>query len=82
MDFFGAQARARQQSRLLTWGFALCALAVVLALDAAALTALRIGKATGKHPEPFGGSLTDWALAHPGMLLLRTAALRTKALPS
>ncbi len=72
MDFFGAQARARQQSRLLSWAFAACVLAVVLALNIIALTALRVDYAVGKHAEPYGASLTSWALAHPGTVLLVT----------
>jgi Zn-dependent protease with chaperone function len=72
MDFFGAQARARQQSRLLGWGFAACLLAVVLVLNAAVLTALRVGYASGDHPEPYGNSLTEWALLHPGPVFWTT----------
>jgi Zn-dependent protease with chaperone function len=70
VDFFGAQARARQQSRLLGWGFSLSVLAVVLALDAVVLMGLRIKNATGRNAEPFEGSLVEWALVHPGTLLL------------
>ncbi len=70
MDFFGAQSRARQQSRLLTWGFAGCVLAVVLVLDIVVLSALRIAYALGDHPQPFEGSLTQWAMLHPGSVLL------------
>lgn len=70
MDFFGAQARARQQSRLLGWGFAITLAVVVLILDVIVLTALRISAATGRDAEPFGPSLTDWALLHPGSVLL------------
>jgi Zn-dependent protease with chaperone function len=70
VDFFGAQARARQQSRLLGWGFALSVLAVVVALDAIVLMGLRIKNATGGDAEPFEGSLLEWALVHPGTLLL------------
>jgi len=69
VDFFGAQARARRQSRLLAWGFALAVLAVILALDAVVLMALRVRSAVGKHAEPFAGSLAEWAMAHPGTLL-------------
>ena len=65
MDFFGAQAKARQQSRLLSWSFAICVVVVVLALDLMALAALRVDYAVGRHPEPFGDSFTGWALAHP-----------------
>jgi len=70
MDFFGAQARARRQSRLLTWGFALCVLAVVVVLDIVVLSALRIWHAVGEHAEPFGPSLLQWAAVHPGTVLL------------
>ncbi len=72
MDFFGAQARARQQSRLLTWGFAGCVLLVVAVLNIVVLSALRITYATGDHPEPFEGSLLQWAALHPGSVLLTT----------
>jgi Zn-dependent protease with chaperone function len=34
------------------------------------LMALRVRNAVGKDAEPFAGSLTEWALAHPGTLLL------------
>ncbi len=74
MNFFAAQASARRQSRLLGWAFAACMVAVVLALNTIVLTALRISYATGKHHEPFGGSLTEWALAHPGTVLLVSLA--------
>lgn len=70
MDFFGAQARARQQSRLLTWGFAGCVLVVILVLDVVVLSALRISHATGAHREPFQASLLQWAMLHPGTVLL------------
>jgi Zn-dependent protease with chaperone function len=75
VDFFGAQARARQQSRLLAWGFALSVLAVILALDAVVLMALRIKSAVGKHAEPFEGSLVQWAMSHPGTVLLASALI-------
>jgi Zn-dependent protease with chaperone function/uncharacterized tellurite resistance protein B-like protein len=70
MDFFSAQARARQQSRLLSFGFAGCVLAVVLVLDIVALSALRVARAVSDNPEPFEDSLTQWALLHPGLVLL------------
>jgi Zn-dependent protease with chaperone function len=70
VDFFGAQARARQQSRLLGLGFAISMLAVMLALNAIVLMALRIAYATGDHPQPWEGSLAGWALVHPGTVLL------------
>lgn len=72
MDFFAAQARARRQSQLLGWGFATCILAVVLALNAIVLTALRVGAAAGRDPEPYGASLAEWATGHPGTVLLVT----------
>lgn len=75
MDFFGAQARARQQSRLLSWGFAITLAVVVLTLDVVVLTALRISAASGRHAEPFGASLTDWSLAHPGQVLLTSLVI-------
>lgn len=70
MDFFGAQARARQQSRLLGWAFALTLLLVILSLNFVVLTMLRIYAATGEDAEPFGASLTSWSLAHPGTVLV------------
>lgn len=70
MDFFGAQARARQQSRLLGWAFALTLLLVILSLNFVVLTMLRIYAATGKDAEPFGASLTSWSLAHPGTVFV------------
>jgi Zn-dependent protease with chaperone function len=72
MDFFAAQAQARRQSRLLSWGFAACVTAVILVLNIVVLTALRIGYATGENAEPYLGSLTEWALLHPGTVLLTT----------
>jgi Zn-dependent protease with chaperone function len=72
MDFFGAQAQARRQSRLLSWGFAACVTAVILVLNFVVLTALRIGYATGENAEPYRGSLTEWALLHPGAVFLTT----------
>jgi len=72
MDFFAAQARARQQSRLLSVGFAVCVLAVVIALNAVILTALRISYATGANPEPMERSLLQWALMHPGLVMLNS----------
>jgi Zn-dependent protease with chaperone function len=72
MDFFAAQARARQQSRLLSAGFAACLLAVVIALNAIILTALRIGYAMGDNAEPMERSLLQWALMHPGIVMLNS----------
>jgi Zn-dependent protease with chaperone function len=72
MDFFGAQARARQQSRLLTWAFAGCVLAVVLVLDIIVLSALRIPHSGGAQRE---ASLMQWAALHPGSVLLVSLAL-------
>jgi Zn-dependent protease with chaperone function len=70
VDFFGAQARARQQSRLLGLGFGISVLGVMLALNAIVLAALRIAYASGDHPEPWEGSLVEWALVHPGTVAL------------
>jgi Zn-dependent protease with chaperone function len=70
MDFFGAQARARQQSRLLGWAFALTLAVVILALNVVVLTLLRVSYATGRDGEPFGDSLTEWSFNHPGTVLL------------
>jgi Zn-dependent protease with chaperone function len=70
MDFFGAQARARQQSRLLGWGFALVVAMVIFLLNLIVLSVLRVAYAAKDHPEPFGGSLAEWATAHPGTVLL------------
>ena len=70
MDFFGAQARARQQSRLLGWAFALTLLVVILSLDLVVLTLLRVHSATGRQAEPFGASLTQWSMVHPGTVFI------------
>jgi Zn-dependent protease with chaperone function len=70
MDFFGAQARARQQSRLLGWAFALTLALVILSLNFVVLTLLRIYSATGRDAEPFEASLTDWCMVHPGTVLV------------
>jgi Zn-dependent protease with chaperone function len=70
MDFFGAQARARQQSRLLGWAFALTLLMVILSLDLVVLALLRVYYASGRQGEPFGASLTAWSFDHPGTVLL------------
>jgi len=75
VDFFGAQARARRDSLLLGWAFAACMAAVVLVLTAVLLWGLRISSATGRHPQPFEASLTDWALRHPGPALLTLLGL-------
>src|SRR5262245_28974352 len=72
MDFFGAQARARQQSRLLGFGFAACIAGVVLVLNVVVLTILRIVYATGDRPEPMQRTLTEWAALHPGTVVLTT----------
>ena len=72
MDFFAAQARARQQSRLLSVGFALCLLVVVMVLDAVILGALRLGYATGANARPLQGSLLQWSLMHPGLVMLNS----------
>ncbi len=75
MDFFGAQARARRDSLLLGWAFAACMAAVVLVLAVMLLWMLRISLATGRNAQPFGDSLTDWALRHPGTTLLTLLCL-------
>ena len=74
MDFFGAQARARHQSRVLTLAFAACMIGVVLVLNVVVLTALRIARATGRDAEPFQDSLSHWAALHPGAVLVTTLA--------
>jgi Zn-dependent protease with chaperone function len=75
MDFFGAQARARQQSRLLTWGFAGCVLAVVLVLEAMTLSVLRLWHAAGRNGDPLEDSLLQWVLMHPGIAALTSLAI-------
>jgi Zn-dependent protease with chaperone function/uncharacterized tellurite resistance protein B-like protein len=75
MDFFGAQAQARRDSRLLSWAFAACVIAVVLVLGIMMLTVLRVVLAMGRNREPFEASLADWALRHPGLTLLTGLAL-------
>jgi Zn-dependent protease with chaperone function len=72
MDFFAAQARARQQSRLLSVAFAVCLFVVVTALNAIILSALRISLATGANPQPMQHSLLQWALAHSGIVVLNS----------
>lgn len=72
MDFFAAQARARQQSRLLSVGFAVCLLVVVMVLNAVILGALRLGYATGANAQPLQGSLLQWSLVHPGIVMLNS----------
>ncbi|HMA11697.1 MAG TPA: M48 family metalloprotease, partial [Steroidobacteraceae bacterium] len=62
--------RARQQSRLLGWAFALTLLAVILTLNLVVLTLLRVYYASGRDGEPFGASLTEWSFAHPGTVLV------------
>jgi Zn-dependent protease with chaperone function len=75
MDFFGAQAQARRDSRLLGWAFAACVLAVVVALGVLLLSVLRVVMAVGRNRQPFEASLTDWAQQHPGVTLLTLLAL-------
>jgi Zn-dependent protease with chaperone function len=70
VDFFGAQARARQQSRLLGWAFALTLALVILALNLVVLTLLRVYFAAGRQGDPFGPSLWAWSLEHPGVVLI------------
>jgi Zn-dependent protease with chaperone function len=65
VDFFAAQAQARQQSRLLSWGFAACMVAVTLALNLVVMFALRISYASGENGERWQGSYLDWAFMHP-----------------
>ena len=70
MDFFGAQARARQQSRLLGWAFALTLTLVILTLNVVVLTLLRVYFASGRHGDPFGESLLAWTIDHPGTFFI------------
>ncbi|MEO8306715.1 MAG: M48 family metallopeptidase [Pseudomonadota bacterium] len=72
MDFFAAQARARQQSRLLSVAFGICLFVVVMALNAIFLLGLRISYATGANPQPMQSSLLQWSLAHPGIVALNS----------
>jgi Zn-dependent protease with chaperone function len=72
VDFFAAQAQARQQSRLLGWGFAACMVAVTLALNLVVMFALRISYASGENGERWQGSYLDWALLHPRPTLFTT----------
>jgi Zn-dependent protease with chaperone function len=69
VDFFAAQARARQQSRLITLGFVLSVVAVILALDIVVLGTFRLMSAP-EDGQALQGSLLDWSLANPGALLL------------
>jgi Zn-dependent protease with chaperone function len=69
MDFFDAQARAHQQSRLLGWAFALTLLLVILSLNIVVLTVLRVCAAFGSKVDLPGDSLTEWSMAHPGTVL-------------
>jgi Zn-dependent protease with chaperone function/uncharacterized tellurite resistance protein B-like protein len=68
VDFFASQARARQQSRLITLGFVLSLVLVIVALDAVVLTAFRILSAP-ENGQAMRGSLLDWSLANPGAVL-------------
>src|SRR5690606_25986638 len=70
MDFFGAQAQARRDSRLLGWAFAACVTAVVLVLGVLALCILRVTYAMGRNADPFEASLAIWAARHPGTVVL------------
>jgi Zn-dependent protease with chaperone function len=70
MDFFGAQARARRDSRLLGWAYAGCVAAVVLVIGALALSVLRVAFTAGRHGDPFEDSLWTWAMHHPGTVVL------------
>src|SRR5687767_15813490 len=75
MDFFGAQAQARRDSRLLSWAFAACVLAVVLVLGIMILTVLRVVLTFGRPRAPFEAALAEWAFRHPGLTLLTALAL-------
>ncbi len=75
MDFFGAQAQARRDSRLLGWAFAACVAAVVLVLTVMILWVLRIGYAMGRHGDPFEASLGIWAMRHPASVVFTVLAL-------
>jgi Zn-dependent protease with chaperone function/uncharacterized tellurite resistance protein B-like protein len=70
MDFFGAQAQARRDSRLLGWAYAACLMVVVLVLGALMLSVVRIAYAMGRHGDPFEASLGAWAARHPGTVIL------------
>jgi len=70
LDFFGSQARARHQSRLLGWSFALIVAAVIFLLNVITLAVLRVGYATGENAEPMRASLGEWSALHPGTVLL------------
>jgi Zn-dependent protease with chaperone function len=75
MDFFGAQAQARRDSRLLGWAFALCVAAVALVLSALALAALRVSLAVGRGAKPFEDSLWAWMQQHPAASLFTVLAI-------
>jgi Zn-dependent protease with chaperone function len=75
MDFFGAQAQARRDSRLLGWAFAVCVTAVVFVLGTVILSALRVAWAMGRHGDPYETSLAAWVAQHPGTGLLTAVAL-------
>ena len=70
MDFFGAQAQARRDSRLLGWAFTACVGAVVLVLGVLVLSVLRVGFALGRDGDPFEASLAAWVAEHPGTTVL------------
>lgn len=70
MDFFGSQARARHQSRLLGWSFALVVAGVIFLLNMVTLAVLRVGYAVGEDAEPMRASLGEWSASHPGTVLL------------
>ncbi len=72
MDFFAAQASARQQSRLLTLAFTLCVAAVVLALNVIVLFLLRIFTPDVDGVVHLEVPLMQWAMQHPGRVLLTT----------
>jgi Zn-dependent protease with chaperone function/uncharacterized tellurite resistance protein B-like protein len=70
MDFFGAQARARRDSRLLGFAYAACVAAVVLVLSVLLLQVLRLFASAGAPGDPFEEPLGNWAARHPGTVLL------------
>ncbi|MGC4028776.1 MAG: M48 family metalloprotease [Steroidobacteraceae bacterium] len=72
MDFFAAQASARQQSRLLTVAFALCVAAVILVLNVIVLFTVRIFTPDADGFVHLDEPLSRWALQHPGYALLTT----------
>jgi hypothetical protein len=72
MDFFGAQARARRDSRVLSLLFAASLLAVVAALNGVVLGILRFFTPDEDGVIRPQASLTEWVLLHPGIVLATT----------